>query len=122
MKVDLTCGQSNSPAAMSYQDHRRKRNNGSDAEAEPSNFPKRQRTSASSHVVNGGLQRTRTIEEVDLVNDDNDSLSKTLQNQRAEQVQAQQGQEGQKATRLGNLTCTVCLDTPKDLTVTSCGK
>lgn len=119
--VDLTCGNPATPSNISHHNPRRKRSNESMPESGPSNHSKRRRTSGTLHKQPGGLDRTRTIEEVDLVNDDDDTLSRALQNQRAEQVQSQQGPAGSKTVKLGNLTCTVCLDTPKDLTVTSCG-
>ncbi|KAK0647470.1 E3 ubiquitin-protein ligase complex slx8-rfp subunit slx8 [Lasiodiplodia hormozganensis] len=62
------------------------------------------------------------IERIDLIDDDT-PLAEALQKQRAEQVKAQQeSQNGADAPpRLTNLTCVICMDTPKDLTATSCG-
>jgi hypothetical protein len=59
------------------------------------------------------------IEEVDLTEDGN-VLAETLQKQRAEQVKAQAPQLDGPPT-LKKFTCVICMDTPEDLTATSCG-
>ncbi|OCK82560.1 hypothetical protein K432DRAFT_380304 [Lepidopterella palustris CBS 459.81] len=59
------------------------------------------------------------IEEIDLVNDTN-PLQSALQKQRVEQVKAQE-KPSEKPLRLSNLTCVICMDTPTDITATSCG-
>ncbi|KAL0253062.1 hypothetical protein SLS55_010512 [Diplodia seriata] len=63
------------------------------------------------------------IERIDLIDDDT-PLAEALQKQRAEQVKAQQeSQNGADApTTLTNITCVICMDVPKDLTATACGK
>lgn len=90
----------------------------------------------------------RTIEQIDLCDDDapedeaQQELQRTLQKQRADQVasQAQSGSgtstnrssghyptpsigSGTRSghTKLNSLTCTVCLEIPTDLTATTCG-
>jgi hypothetical protein len=59
------------------------------------------------------------IEEIDL-RDDKPILQDVLQKQRVEAVKAQQKPE-EAATTLRNFTCVICMDTPTDLTATSCG-
>lgn len=59
------------------------------------------------------------VEEVDLVGDTN-QLQSALQKQRVEQVKAQEG-PSDKPLRLSTLTCVICMDTPTDITATSCG-
>lgn len=80
---------------------------------------RRRRSSAEG----ASRKRPRHIEEISLIDDDDDdnSIAATLQKQREEQVRAQT-QAGVKMLKLSNLSCTVCLDTPKDLTATSCGE
>ena len=65
-----------------------------------------------------GTSATAPIE-IDDIDEDN-VLNTTLQRQRAEQVASQQ-QHTEKPLRLSNLTCVICMDTPTDLTATSCG-
>ncbi|KAK8241634.1 hypothetical protein HDK77DRAFT_261120 [Phyllosticta capitalensis] len=62
------------------------------------------------------------IEHIDLA-DDNTTLAEALQKQRVEQVKAQQAVEpaADAPLRLSNLTCVICMDTPKDITATACG-
>jgi len=120
--VDLTCNEETSHENMSRSGSQRKRNPDIESESGPSSASKRRKTSVVSHRHTGGPERTKSIVEVDLLDDedDNDQFSKTLQSQRADQIQAQQGQ-ADLPTKLGTLKCTVCLDKPKDLTVTNCG-
>ncbi|KAF1986887.1 hypothetical protein K402DRAFT_393510 [Aulographum hederae CBS 113979] len=58
------------------------------------------------------------FESIDLVEDD--AEEKLLQKQRADQIKAQQ-EDRNKVQKFGTITCTICLDTPTDLTATSCG-
>ncbi|KAI9667340.1 MAG: hypothetical protein M1821_000155 [Bathelium mastoideum] len=79
-------------------------------EATPSESPnKRARTEQISD---------KSIEEVDLAEEDT-ALADTLKKQRQQQVAAQE--ESRKPTKLSKLTCVICLDSPTDLTSTSCG-
>ncbi|KAF2658665.1 hypothetical protein K491DRAFT_592616 [Lophiostoma macrostomum CBS 122681] len=59
------------------------------------------------------------IEEIDL-SEDRPVLQDVLQKQREQAIKAQQKPEEQ-ATTLRNFTCVICMDTPTDLTATSCG-
>jgi hypothetical protein len=59
------------------------------------------------------------IEEIDL-SDDKTDIREILEKQRTEAVLAQQKPE-EKATTFNNFTCVICMDTPKDITATSCG-
>ena len=59
------------------------------------------------------------IEEIDLCDDQSD-LRETLRKQRAEAVQAQKHEE--EATTFSNFTCVICMDSPTDITATSCGE
>jgi hypothetical protein len=65
-----------------------------------------------------GTSATAPIEIEDI--DEDNALNMTLQRQRAEQVASQQ-QHSEQPLRLSNLTCVICMDTPTDLTATSCG-
>ncbi|KAF2015104.1 hypothetical protein BU24DRAFT_424010 [Aaosphaeria arxii CBS 175.79] len=62
---------------------------------------------------------TVEIGEVDLT-EENTPLKEALDKQRADAVKAQQKPE-EKATNFNTLTCVICMDTPTDLTATSCG-
>ncbi|KAF2267554.1 hypothetical protein CC78DRAFT_456741 [Lojkania enalia] len=68
-------------------------------------------------------QHTKTppakIEEIDL-SDGKASVQNILQKQRADAVKAQLKPE-EKATTFNNFTCVICMDTPTDITATSCG-
>lgn len=68
----------------------------------------------------GAAAASNPVEEVDLVNNTN-QLQSALQKQRVEQVKAQEG-PSDKPLRLSTLTCVICMDTPTDITATSCGK
>ncbi|KAF2122657.1 hypothetical protein BDV96DRAFT_468220, partial [Lophiotrema nucula] len=59
------------------------------------------------------------IEEIDL-SDEKTTVQDILQKQRADAVKAQQKPE-EKATSFKSFTCVICMDTPTDLTATSCG-
>jgi hypothetical protein len=59
------------------------------------------------------------IEEIDLSSDKAD-LHEILQKQRVEAVKAQAPPE-EKATNFNTFTCVICMDTPTDITATSCG-
>lgn len=67
----------------------------------------------------GAVAASNPVEEVDLVNNTN-QLQSALQKQRVEQVKAQEG-PSDKPLRLSTLTCVICMDTPTDITATSCG-
>jgi len=68
----------------------------------------------------GAAAAGNPVEEVDLV-DNTNQLQSALQKQRVEQVKAQEG-PSDKPLRLSTLTCVICMDTPTDITATSCGK
>jgi len=60
---------------------------------------------------------------VDLQNAENDSdLSALLKRQREDLIKQQQKEEREKPRKLATYQCIICLDKPKDLTATSCGK
>ena len=93
-----------------------------DIEGGPSTSAKRRRlssTSAAKGCPRSSQKESKPIEEIDLAGDD-DTIVLTLQKQRAEQVASQQSQ-CMKGTKLSGLTCTICLDSPTDLTATACG-
>ncbi|KAI9716269.1 MAG: hypothetical protein M1812_005494 [Candelaria pacifica] len=95
-------------------------------------FPKRESSTVSSgskrrkvSVSNGRGSQTKVekteIEEVDLLDIDDDSgLSALLQKQRADEAKAKPT-EGQDTPNFSRLQCIICLETPTDLTATSCG-
>lgn len=78
---------------------------------------------ATPHDGNGAASRSGTSTtapiEIEDIDEDN-ALNTTLQRQRTEQIASQQ-QQTEKPLRLSNLTCVICMDTPTDLTATSCG-
>ncbi|KAF2817676.1 uncharacterized protein BDZ99DRAFT_513904 [Mytilinidion resinicola] len=78
------------------------------------------RNDGTSSRVSG--TRDSPIEEVDLIDDDNDKtvLQNALQKQRLEQVKAQE-RPAEKPLKMSTLTCVICMDTPTDITATSCG-
>jgi len=57
---------------------------------------------------------------MDLVDDDKSVLQDALQKQRIEQVKAQE-HPSEKPLKMSTLTCVICMDTPTDITATSCG-
>ncbi|CAI6332707.1 unnamed protein product [Periconia digitata] len=61
----------------------------------------------------------KPIDEIDL-SGDKDSVQAVLQKQREEAIKAQQKPE-EKATTFRNINCVICMDTPTNLTATSCG-
>ncbi|KAL9075040.1 MAG: hypothetical protein Q9157_004155 [Trypethelium eluteriae] len=67
-----------------------------------------------------GLQRNadRSIEELDLVEEDT-ALADTLKKQRQQQVALQE--DSRKPTKLSKISCIICMETPTNLTATSCG-
>lgn len=83
--------------------------------------PKRRRSTQQEQPASSGSRASPIdIEEIDLATEGN-VLQETLQKQRAEQVKAQAPQSDKPAT-LGTLTCVICMDSPTDLTATSCGE
>ncbi|KAF2087413.1 hypothetical protein K490DRAFT_65801 [Saccharata proteae CBS 121410] len=85
---------------------------------------------SAKHVKHGASEVTKSkhatkrlpdteIEKIDLANDD--KIEDVLKKQREEQVKAQ-APPAENPTKLSNITCVICMDTPKDLTATSCGK
>lgn len=68
----------------------------------------------------GAAAVSSPVEEVDLM-DDTNQLQSALQKQRVEQMKAQE-RPSDKPLRLSTLTCVICMDTPTDITATSCGK
>lgn len=100
---------------------------------------KRRRTSTTTtgahnrHAPTPNFTTAKSIEQIDLSNDsdpDDIALSSTLGKQRFDAIASQSASSAIKPgsspltrgqTKLNTLQCTVCLDTPKDLTATSCG-
>ena len=88
-----------------------------DASSAPSNPAKRRKTEASQSSV-----RTREIEEVDLRDVDEDNrLSKVLEQQRMATIRAQQ-EQANRPVKLSTLQCIICMESMTDLTATHCGK
>lgn len=103
------------------------------SEPEPTSERVRKRTTPTPGPSSKRLKRTdgaavpqvskspeAKIEEIDL-SDERSSIRDVLQKQRADAVKSQQKPE-EKATTFKNFTCVICMDTPTDLTATSCGK
>ncbi len=64
---------------------------------------------------------TRTVEEIDLRDaDDDHGLSKVLEQQRMATVKAQQ-EQADKPVTMSTLQCIICMELMKDITATSCG-
>lgn len=111
--VDLTADSSppNMPSA------RRASKNPRDTSSAPSNPAKRRKTEASQSSV-----RTREIEEVDLRDVDEDNrLSKVLEQQRMATIRAQQ-EQANRPVKLSTLQCIICMESMTDLTATHCGE
>ncbi|KAF2502384.1 hypothetical protein BU16DRAFT_532745 [Lophium mytilinum] len=83
----------------------------------PSTKRQRRNDTTSSRIP---ATRDSPIEEIDLVDDDKTVLQNALQKQRMEQVKAQE-RPAEKPLKMSNLTCVICMDTPTDITATSCG-
>ena len=111
--VDLTAD--SSPPNMPPARHVSK--NPRDASSAPSNPAKRRKTEASQSSI-----RTREIEEVDLRDVDEDNrLSKVLEQQRMATIRAQQ-EQANRPVKLSTLQCIICMESMTDLTATHCGK
>ncbi|KAF2710136.1 hypothetical protein K504DRAFT_476207 [Pleomassaria siparia CBS 279.74] len=114
--VDLTAGSENTSAAIPAT--RRKRNSlspGPSVKRAKNNEGGLGSTSATRVPPSPGAR----IEEIDL-SDDKIDIQDMLQKQRAEVVKAQQKPE-EKPTTFNTFTCVICMDTPTDITATSCG-
>jgi len=111
--------------------HRRTSSNSAHTATNTASTPgpslKRQRTStANQSQAPAALSTLKSIEQIDLSQDsdpDNAALSSTLAKQRADAItsQASKNTDAAGKSKLNTLQCTVCLDTPTDLTATSCG-
>jgi hypothetical protein len=63
-----------------------------------------------------------TIDTIDLTgNESANAIAQTLQKQRADQIKSQLPPT-EKPSTLGSIQCVICMDTPTDLTATSCGE
>jgi len=82
--------------------------------------PRSQSQSGSSRVAPIEIEDIDAVDDDDEENDEGKALRDTLQKQREEQIRAQKA-ESDKPVMLNTLTCNICLDTPTDLTATSCG-
>lgn len=69
--------------------------------------------------TSGARPNDDAIEVLDLSKEPED-IQQVLQKQRAEAVAAQKPEE-EEATTFNKLTCVICMDTPTDITATSCG-
>ena len=84
----------------------------------PSNPAKRRKIGNDSSQSS---KRAQTIEGIDLTGvDDDDGLSKVLEQQRLATIKAQQ-EQASKPVKLSSLQCIICMENMKDLTATSCG-
>ncbi|KAL8686971.1 MAG: hypothetical protein Q9218_006728 [Villophora microphyllina] len=105
-----------------------------------SNHPPTKRRRLSSTAATTALPPTtrqekendepKEIAHLDLTSDDDNVLSKIVQEQQASAIRAQQqrdaqgdthGGKEQEVTKLSNVTCIICMDTMTDMTVTHCG-
>ncbi|KAK7514287.1 uncharacterized protein IWZ02DRAFT_435965 [Phyllosticta citriasiana] len=77
-------------------------------------------TTGTQNTENQNTPDVSEIEHIDLA-DDNKSLAEALQKQRLEQVKAQAEPPADAPLRLSNITCVICMDSPKDITATACG-
>ncbi|KAF2005622.1 hypothetical protein P154DRAFT_542584 [Amniculicola lignicola CBS 123094] len=105
--VDLT-STSESPAARPTRKRR---------DPEPGPSTKRQRR--SDGAADSKSKTPELVEEIDMT-DGKADLREVLQKQRADAVKSQQKPE-EKATTFNTFTCVICMDTPTDITATSCG-
>ena len=111
--VDLTADSSppNMPST------RLQSKNPRETSSSPLNPAKRRKTEASQSSV-----RTREIEEVDLRDVDEDNrLSKVLEQQRMATIRAQQ-EQANRPVKLSTLQCIICMESMTDLTATHCGE
>lgn len=127
--VDLTADAS-SPTSPTFSSYRRlsKRNaampTSPEATAGPSTKRFKRNSGTSGRAATQELSTDVTpIEEIDLVDEEDDKapLQSALQKQRLEQVKAQE-KPSEKPVKLSNLTCVICMDSPTNITATSCGK
>lgn len=82
----------------------------------PSSSTKRKKREGTVKVERGG------VEEVDLMGvDDDDELSKVLEQQRLMSIKAQQ-ELADKPVNFSSLQCIICMESITDITVTHCGK
>ncbi|KAB8360789.1 hypothetical protein FH972_024523 [Carpinus fangiana] len=108
------------PPVYAEASRKRSRHESRASSASASNAPKRRRTSRGPTTVHNPPPLKR-IEEIDLIDSDEEqNLAKALSKQREEQIKSQAPRVSDP-TKLQTLQCTVCLDTPTDLTATVCG-
>ncbi|KAF2867804.1 hypothetical protein BDV95DRAFT_581856 [Massariosphaeria phaeospora] len=113
--VDLTTASPPAPDAAAERAPRRPKRKS----PTPGPSTKRQKRDDGAAIRRPKKEPEADIEEIDLSDDKGDFLE-VLQKQRAEAVKAQQRPE-EKATTFNSFTCVICMDTPTDLTATSCG-
>ena len=87
-----------------------------DTSSAPSNPHKRRKIEASH-----SSDRSQMIEEIDLRDiDDDQGLSRVLEQQRMATIKAQQ-EQANRPVKLSTLQCIICMEPMKDLTATHCG-
>jgi hypothetical protein len=84
----------------------------------PGPSTKRRKPNPGTKVEQEHATPEATVEEIDLSQDKQD-VQDVLQKQREEAVHAQRPEE--TSTTFATFTCVICMDTPTDLTATSCG-
>ena len=95
-----------------------------DTSSAPSSQNKRRRirTVQSSRGPPLSVKRSHSIEAIDLRDiDDDEGLSRVLEQQRLATIKAQQ-EQANKPVKLSTLQCIICMEPMKNLTATHCGK
>ena len=85
----------------------------------PANLAKRRKIEVSSPSEDS---KPVEIEEIDLRDvDDDDGLTRLLEQQRMATIKAQQ-EQASRPVKLATLQCIICMENMKDMTATHCGK
>jgi hypothetical protein len=84
----------------------------------PGPSTKRRKGNHGTKVKQSSTTPEASVEEIDLSQDKQD-VQDVLQTQREEAVKARRPEE--TSTTFATFTCVICMDTPTDLTATSCG-
>lgn len=117
--VDLTADAPSPPDMPTLT--RKRRASGAGREIPESPPP---RNSKRPKLENPGMGRGKEeMEHLDLVDlDDDEGLSKVLEQQSVARIKEQQGPQGDVPTKLSNVQCIICMEPMTDMSVTHCGK
>ncbi|KAK8162287.1 hypothetical protein IWX90DRAFT_435144 [Phyllosticta citrichinensis] len=112
------------PESSSGPSHKRPRLNSASMPQRRASRGDSSRSGFTTGTLNTNSHNTPDVSEIEHIDlaDDKTSLAEALQKQRVEQVKAQAERPPADAPlRLSNITCVICMDSPKNITATACG-